>query len=162
MMNIYEIDQAILGCIDTETGEILDMEALEQLQMDRVQKAENVACWRKNLMALIGSIKEEEDALKKRREVLQRKVDGLDKYLSMHFSGEKIETARVVINWRKSTGVEVLDEQEAVDYLMHIAHEELLKYKTPTIDKKAAKALLESGEAIPGLALTDRVNLQIK
>lgn len=162
MSTIYEINQAILDCLDPETGEVLDMEALEQLQMDRVQKAENVACWRKNLMALIGDIKEEEDALKKRRETLQRKVDGIDGYLAAHFSGEKIETARAVINWRKSTGVEIINEQEAIDYLMHIAHDELLKYKAPTIDKKAAKALLESGEAIPGLALTDRVNLQIK
>ena len=162
MMNIYEIDQAILGCIDTETGEILDMEALEQLQMDRVQKAENVACWRKNLMALIGSIKEEEDALKKRREVLQRKVDGLDGYLAAHFSGEKIETARVVINWRKSKSVEFVDKAEAIDYLTHIAHEELLKYKEPDIDKKLAKALLEDGVFIPGIVLTEKMNLQIK
>lgn len=162
MANIYEINRAILDCIDPETGEVLDMEALEQLQMDRVQKAENVACWRKNLMALIRDIKDEEDALKKRREVLQRKVDGIDGYLAAHFSGEKIETARAVINWRKSTGVEVLNKQEAIDYLMHIAHDELLKYKEPDIDKKAAKALLESGEAIPGLALTDRLNMQIK
>ena len=57
MSSIYEINQAIMDCLDPETGEILDMEALEQLQMDRVQKAENVACWRKNLMALIGSSK---------------------------------------------------------------------------------------------------------
>ena len=162
MANIYEINQAILDCIDPETGEILDMEALEQLQMDRVQKAENVVCWRKNLMALIGDIKEEEDALKKRREVLQRKVDSLDNYLSMHFNGEKIETARAVINWRKSTSVEITNEQEAIDYLMHIAHEEVLKYKAPTIDKKAVKAILEAGEVIPGITLTDRMNLQIK
>lgn len=161
-MNIYEIDQAILDCIDTETGEIVDMEALEQLSMDRVQKAENVACWRKNLMAMIASIKAEEDALKKRRESLQRKVDGLDGYLAAHFSGEKIETPRVVINWRKSTGVEVLDKQEAIDYLMHIEHDDLLKYKEPDIDKKAAKALLESGVTIPGLTLAERMNLQIK
>lgn len=162
MANIYEINQAILDCLDPETGEILDMEALEQLQMDRTQKAENVACWRKNLMALIGSIKEEEDALKKRREVYQRKVDSLDNYLSTHFSGEKIETARAVINWRKSTGVEILDEQEAIDYLTSIAHDEVLKYKAPTIDKKAVKALLEAGEKIPGIVLADRMNLQIK
>lgn len=161
-MNIYEIDQAILDCIDTETGEIVDMEALEQLSMDRVQKAENVACWRKNLMAMIASIKAEEDALKKRRESLQRKVDGLDGYLAAHFSGEKIETPRVVINWRKSTGVEVLDKQEAIDYLMHIEYDDLLKYKEPDIDKKAAKALLESGVTIPGLTLAERMNLQIK
>ena len=162
MANIYEINQAIMACVDPETGEILDMEALEQLQMDRVQKAENVVCWRKNLMALIGGIKEEEDALKKRREVLQRKVDSLDNYLSTHFSGEKIETARAVINWRKSTGVEITNEQEAIDYLMNIAHEEVLKYKAPTIDKKAVKTILEAGEVIPGITLTDRMNLQIK
>lgn len=161
-MNIYEIDQAILDCIDPETGEIVDMEALEQLQMDRVQKAENVACWRKNLMAMIASIKAEEDALKKRREALQRKVDGLDGYLAAHFSGEKIETAKVVINWRKSKSVEIVDKAEAIDYLTHIAHDELLKYKEPDIDKKAAKAILESGEAIPGITLAESMNLQIK
>jgi hypothetical protein len=161
-MNIYEIDQAILECIDTETGEILDMEALERLQMDRVQKAENVACWRKNLMAMIESIKAEETALKQRREALQRKVDGLDGYLAAHFSGEKVETAKVVINWRKSKGVEIVDKAEAIDYLMHIAHDDLLKYKEPDIDKKAAKALLESGVTIPGLTLTERLNMQIK
>ena len=162
MASIYEIDQAIMACVDPETGEILDMEALEQLQIDRTQKAENVACWRKNLMALISSIKEEETALKKRREVLQRKVDSLDNYLSTHFCGEKIETARAVINWRKSTGVEITNEQEAVDYLMHIAHEEVLKYKLPDIDRKAVKAILEAGETIPGIVLADRMNLQIK
>ena len=43
MASIYEIDQAIMACVDPETGEILDMEALEQLQIDRTQKAENVA-----------------------------------------------------------------------------------------------------------------------
>lgn len=162
MSSIYEINQAILDCLDPETGEILDMEALEQLQMDRVQKAENVACWRKNLMAMIASIKAEEDALKKRRETLQRRVDGLDGYLVAHFSGEKIETARAVITWRKSAGVEIVDKQEAIDYLTYISHDELLKYKEPDIDKKAAKALLESGVFIPGLVLSERLNLQIK
>jgi hypothetical protein len=161
-MNIYEINEAILGCLDAETGEIVDMEALERLQMDRLQKAENVACWRKNLMALIGSIKEEEAALKKRREVLQRKVDGLDGYLAAHFSGEKIETAKVSINWRKSKGVEVLDEDALIDYCSEIAHEELLKYGKPTIDKKLAKIVLEMGEFLPGITLTERMNLQIK
>ena len=58
--------------------------------------------------------------------------------------------------------MEVLDKQEAIDYLMHIAHDDLLKYKEPDIDKKAAKALLESGVAIPGLTLAERMNLQIK
>lgn len=161
MASIYEINQAILDLIDPETGEIMDFEALEQLQMDRTQKAENVACMRKNLMALIGDIKEEEDALKERRLSLQKKVDSLDNYLSTHFCGEKIETARASISWRKSTGVEIQDELEAIDYLT-INHDEILKYAAPTIDKKAAASILKNGETIPGIVLTDRMNLQIK
>ena len=32
-MTIYEIDQAIMECVDLETGEIIDTEQLDKLQM---------------------------------------------------------------------------------------------------------------------------------
>ena len=35
MKPLYEIDQAILDCVDLETGEILDPEKLDALQMER-------------------------------------------------------------------------------------------------------------------------------
>ena len=50
-MTIYEINNAILNCIDMETGEIIDTEQLDKLQMDRDTKFENVACWIKDLKA---------------------------------------------------------------------------------------------------------------
>ena len=34
-MTLYEIDNAILSCTDQETGEIIDQEALDALQMER-------------------------------------------------------------------------------------------------------------------------------
>ena len=34
-MTIYEIDQAIMRCVDLETGEIIDTEKLDKLQMER-------------------------------------------------------------------------------------------------------------------------------
>lgn len=34
-MKLYEIEQAIMDCIDMETGEIIDAEKLDQLQMER-------------------------------------------------------------------------------------------------------------------------------
>lgn len=37
-MNLYEIDKAILACIDPETGELIDEEALAALQMEREKK----------------------------------------------------------------------------------------------------------------------------
>ena len=38
MATLYDIDQAILACIDLETGELIDPERLEALQMERSQK----------------------------------------------------------------------------------------------------------------------------
>ena len=37
MRALYEIDQAILDCVDLETGEILDSDRLDALQMEREQ-----------------------------------------------------------------------------------------------------------------------------
>ena len=48
-MNLYQINEEIEKCIDTETGEILDLEALDKLAMERDTKIENLACWYKNL-----------------------------------------------------------------------------------------------------------------
>ena len=48
-MKLYEIDEAILNCIDTETGEIIDADQLDKLTMERDTKIENVACWIKDL-----------------------------------------------------------------------------------------------------------------
>ena len=48
-MKLYEIDEAILNCIDLETGEIIDTEQLDKLTMEREAKLENVACWIKEL-----------------------------------------------------------------------------------------------------------------
>lgn len=33
MANLYEINEEILNCVDMETGEIIDTERLEQLQL---------------------------------------------------------------------------------------------------------------------------------
>ena len=58
-MTIYEIDQAIMECVDLETGEIIDTEQLDKLQMERDAKLENVACWIKDLKAEAEALKAE-------------------------------------------------------------------------------------------------------
>ncbi len=54
-MTLYEIDKAITDLADPETGEITDFEALDNLQMARDQKIENIACYYKNLVSRCGS-----------------------------------------------------------------------------------------------------------
>lgn len=66
-MNLYEIDEAILTCINPETGEVDDLDRLTKLQMERDRKVENVACWVKNLRAESAALKTEADALLERR-----------------------------------------------------------------------------------------------
>lgn len=50
-MNLYKIEEEILKCVDTETGEIINVEALNALKMQRDTKIENIALWIKNLLS---------------------------------------------------------------------------------------------------------------
>lgn len=45
-MNLYEYDRRLEECIDTETGEV-DVEKLEQLNLERTEKLENLIMWSK-------------------------------------------------------------------------------------------------------------------
>jgi len=57
MANLFEINKAIQdtwnACIDPETGEINeDLYAkMEELQIERDEKIEGIACWAKNLVS---------------------------------------------------------------------------------------------------------------
>lgn len=59
-MNLYEIDAAIMACIDEETGEITDPAKLDELDMTRDQKIENIALYIKDLRAEASAIKVDE------------------------------------------------------------------------------------------------------
>ena len=116
-MNIYEIDKAILECVDEETGEILDFERLEELQMARDEKIENIAMWIKNLNTQAAGIKAEETALAERRRVKENRANRLKEYLNNILNGQKFETARVSLSFRNSTAVEISDKDMLLDWL---------------------------------------------
>lgn len=41
-MTLFEIDGAIMNCVDSETGEIINEEMLDALNMARNEKVENI------------------------------------------------------------------------------------------------------------------------
>ena len=106
-MTLYEIDQAIQGLVDPETGELMDYEAFAALQMDRDAKIENMALWYKDLMADAKAIKEEADTLNERRKALENKAERLKSYLSLALDGEKFQTARCSVTFRKTSSIQV-------------------------------------------------------
>lgn len=157
-MSIYDIEQAIIDLVDPETGEITDFDALDALSMARDEKIENIAMWLKNLNAEAKAIREEEKNLAERRKVSENKSDSLKKYLDRILNGEKFSTPKVAISYRKSTAVEIADEEA----FAKSADTTYLIEQPPKIDKKAITDALKAGVTVDGAALVERENIQIK
>src|SRR5574344_1732207 len=109
MASLYDIDNRILDLTDKETGEILDEQAFEALQMERNDKLENIALWVKNLLSESEALKAEEKAFAERRKSAENKAESLKRYLDSALDGQKFNTTKVAISYRKSTSVDVLD-----------------------------------------------------
>lgn len=155
MPSLYEIDQAIMACLDTETGEIIDCEALANLQMEREAKLEGIACWIKNLLSDADAIKAEKNALADRESKCRKKAEQLKTFLAEACSGQKFSTAKCAVSFRRSETVEVED--------LKLIPAELLRVKTEVEpDKAAIKALLKTGQAVNGCYLKENSNIQIK
>lgn len=153
-MNLYEIENEILNCVDMETGEIVDIKKLESLQMERDQKIENIGCWIKNLLSDAKALKEEKDNLAARQKVAENKAASLKEFLSKYLDGEKFKTAKVSISYRKSDSVDISSNATVP--------EEFLKYAEPTPDKIGLKSALKAGKEFPGISLKTSQNIQIK
>lgn len=156
-MNLFEIDAGILDCVDMETGEIIDMEMLAKLQMERASKIENIACWIKNLQSDAEALKAQKQAFADRQRVAENKVASLKKYLSDYLAGEKFATDKVVVSFRKSESVQVNDIDAIADF-----DSNYLRYAEPTVDKTALKKALKDGIAVPGVELVQGNSIQIK
>ena len=159
-MTIYEIDNEIMNCIDMETGEVIDTEKLNELQMERDAKIENVALWIKELKAEAEAIKNEKQALADRQRVAENKAESLKNWLAYALNGDKFKTAKCSISYRNSESVEVTEE--GLEALMR-DHEDLLTYKTPEPNKKAIKdAIKNDGLTVTGVQLVQKTSTIIK
>lgn len=162
-MNLFEIDlaieQAFSDAVDPETGEINDeyMKRLDELEMQRDQKVENIACFIKNLRADAAALKAEKDALQKRQKAAEAKVESLTRYLSSYLAGAKFSSPKTSVTWRKTTRVEM---DPGVNILS--IPNDYLKFKDPELDKTKAAATLKAGETIEGLHLEESQSMTIK
>lgn len=159
-MKLYEIENAILECIDMETGEIIDIERLNDLQMKREEKIENVACWIKDLKAEAEAIKAEKMALAERQKAAENKAESLKNWLAYALDGQKFKTARCAVSFRQTESVEVTPE--GLENLMRGGCDELLIYEQPKPNKTAIKAALKDGLNVSGVQLVHNTSTIIK
>lgn len=154
MSNLYQINQAILACVDPETGEIID-DRIGDLMMEREEKLENVALWIKNLQADVQAFMAEKEAFEKRQKAAEKKIVRLMKYLTDNLHGEKFSTTKCVVSFKKSERVDVFNESL-------VPKKYLAKKITFAPDKNAIKDLLKAGKRVGGCRLIENLNPQIK
>lgn len=163
MRALYEIDAAILECVDMETGEIFDPEKLDALQMERNQKLEGVALWIKDLKAEAAAVKEEADKLNARKKAIDNKVDSLKQWLLYALGGEKLKTARCNVYQTHSQKLNVPDEPGLISFLQTLNEpEKFLRFKEPELKKDDIKKALRDGYEIPGASLEETESIVIK
>lgn len=181
-MTLYQIDASIesilngFELVNTETGEIYTaslgevaqipgheediaraFEALDALQMERADKIESICCIIKNNAALADDIKAEEKMLSARRKAAENSVDRLKAYLSQSLNGEKFETAKAKVSFRKNPpSAEIIDASKLTsEYMREIP----AKYEP---DKTKIKEALKAGKAVEGAELRQTVSCYVK
>ena len=163
--DLYKIDGSMAGLVDDETGEVLDYDKFLALSAERDEKIEGAALSIKNLRAKIADMKAEEDALAERRHAAEKQAARLEGYLSDYLAGEKFESARCRISYRRSAPLEIADEAAFIREMQLSGNDWALTFKPPVINKSAVKEALASGWVFRdglGVRLADRQNIQIK
>lgn len=164
-MTLYEINNEIRSildfvAVDEETGELIgsiDFARINELNLERTTKIENLALFAKELMVEIDAIKAEAKMLKKRAEVKANKLEDIKSYLSFILTdnGEtRFETPRTALSFRKSEIVEIDESKLPKKYMQ--------KKIEITPDKVGIRKLLKSGVLVRGASLVEKQNLQIK
>ena len=160
-MNLFKIAEALERCVklvsgnyvDTETGEVIDTEAIESLEMERDAKIRNIACWIRNLDAEEKALAEQERIYRDRKNATHNKKEDLKEYLASFLAGKKWKNEEVNISWRKSEAVEVTDMKKLSSYY--------LRYREPEVNKTLLKADLKAGVKLEGAVLTKKNNIQV-
>lgn len=157
MATLYELSSELANFeleIDEETGEVLNADKLEGIEMERNAKIENICLWIKNLKSDAAAYKAEKDSFEKKRKAAENKAEALKKYVQFVLAGEKFKTGKVSVSYRKSEQVECADVFKVPD--------DYLRYKDPELDKTKAKEALKAGIEIEGCKLVEKQNMQIR
>ena len=161
-MNLFEINQEIASCVklesgdfvNTETGEIIDKEALDSLKMEKNTKIRNIACWIRNLQSDENQLDEQEKIYRNRKNAVKRKREDLEAYLASVLNGEKWQNKEVEVKWRKSEVVVVSNEKKLSSYYF--------RYKEPEVNRTLLKADLKAGIKLDGAELVTKNNMKVK
>lgn len=140
--------------IDEETGEILNANDLDNLELEKNEKIEQLCLYIKNLKSDAAAYKAEKDSFAKKQKAAENKAESIKNYIAYILAGENFKTDRVTVSYRRSEQVECPD--------MSLVDDDYLRFKEPDLDKTKIKKALKDGIKVGGCMLVERQNMQIK
>jgi len=170
-MKLYEVNAAIQELLlmlepDPETGEVAAtddiIEQLGHLEMERSAILEYLAKVVLDTRAGVDALKNEERRLKERRQALERKDERLMQILDRECAGQKTDCGVATICYRKTTRVEVSDDQSAITWLKENGYDSCYKQPAPEVSKTEVKKLIQAGTDVPGIALIQDLSCSLR
>lgn len=163
-MTLREIDQAILGLFDPETGDLLDEGGVEfeLLQMEREDKIKNMALYFRQLAGETKVLADEIAGLQKKKKVTENKMRWLKYLLNEALQGQKFHHPLVDVTYRKSTYLDITNENAVIAFCQESGHLDCLKQKPIEISTSDITRLIKEGVEVPGAEIAERYNLGVK
>ena len=171
-MKLYEINLQIRQLLDElvfdpETGEVNELTdtilaQIDALQMKRMDVLEYLAKCVLNYRSDITALKAEEQRLKERRQLIERKEEHLMQILDRECAGEKTDLGVATLNYRKTTRVVVQDAKAAIQWLTENGHPDCCRIPDPEVSKSDVGRLLKAGTEVPGVHLISSLSCSLK
>lgn len=140
-------------------------DTLEGIEGEFAEKAENIACFIKELTVEADGLEAEAKAMAARAKGKRNLISRLKNMLltNMQRCGiKKIDRTRAKISLRSNAeSVSIPNDAALIPWLIEHA-EDCLTYKAPEISKTKVKAALQDGREIPGASLVRTVSVIIK
>lgn len=141
-------------------------DTLEGIEGEFEMKAENIAAFIKSLKAQSDILKNEETALKKRRDTKDRQIESLKTYLLNQMKAigrKKIDMPKAVISIRNNAPSLVVDDElELINWAEEHDMDNFLNYQLPKIKKSEVKKACKDNMNIPYVHMESKESLTIK
>lgn len=164
--NYRALFDAFDSCDDLTDDEIQAyFDTLEGIEGEFDEKAENIACFIKELNGEMYALEEYAKVFTQRAKAKENLIKRLKQLLlsNMQACGiKKIDMPRALISLRNNAeSVSIADDKALLEWLK-INGDDMLNYKEPEISRSRVKTALQDGREIPGASLVRTVSVIIK
>lgn len=162
-MKLYEINEMLEKCIrlnddmavDAETGEIIDVEAIDALEMERNEKIRNIVKWIKNLRSDEEQLANEANKFAKRKKAVHNKAEQLSAYLEQNLHGVPFKEIDATVLFRKTKYVDIFGKVDDIP-------PEYLRVAQPEPNKALIAKAIKNGVDVKGCRLAERLSMSIR